>query len=378
MMKLRSVQALRALAALAVLMCHLHAIEDTKAAGPPLISDFWINGAAGVDLFFVISGFIMVWVAGETPRSFRHSAGFLFARIARIYPLWWLFAGLIASYFLITYGQPCDPARIGNDPHTGLHHLVDSFLLLPQAHHPVLGVGWTLVHEMYFYIIFTLIIFMVPSRFRLLALSLWGAGLTLGALAGLSGPVAKSFIQLIFYPMSLQFLMGALVAYAVRTEKGLRLAPLTALAGLTGLICVFILFDFETGGQLLAGLAIDDIGSFTLGWGRTLFFGLPAALLLHGLVALEIRHSAGRFIPSSLVHSGDWSYALYLSHILVLSAVARLYFALIDNDATRILDNIGFLCLASLAAIGFSAYVHKWIEKPMIRWYQGLRKHLIS
>ena len=375
-MKLRSVQALRALAALAVLICHLHAIENTKALGTPLLSSFWVTGAAGVDLFFVISGFIMVWVAGESPQQVTTSLRFLFARASRIYPLWWLFAALMSLYFLVTYGQAWDPIRVGSDPSAGFDHLLKSFFLVPQAEHPVLGVGWTLVHEMYFYVVFALILCLVPRAFRLVALTLWGASVTAGALLGLSGPVATSLVELVFYPMSLEFLMGAWVAYAVRHKFAQRLAPLTALLGGLALILVFTLFDFETGGTLLAGFGIERMGDFTLGWGRTLFFGVPCALLLHGLVNLERTHTLGRYIPNIFVSIGDWSYALYLSHIMVLSAVARIYFPLVGNVEDQIWDNIGFLILSSLTTIVFSGIVYRTIEQPIIRWYQSAREKL--
>ncbi|MEM9377831.1 MAG: acyltransferase family protein, partial [Pseudomonadota bacterium] len=93
MTKLRSVQALRAIAALLVFGCHLISIEARHAERDTFLTYVMENGAYGVDLFFVISGFIMVWVAGDTPQSLKHAGNFFYARVTRIYPLWWLFAG---------------------------------------------------------------------------------------------------------------------------------------------------------------------------------------------------------------------------------------------------------------------------------------------
>jgi exopolysaccharide production protein ExoZ len=376
-MKLRTVQMLRAIAALAVLVCHLHSIESTKAVGTPLISELWINGAAGVDLFFVISGFIMVWVAGEGPLGPKAASQFLFARIARIYPLWWLFAGAMALYFFATYGQAWDPERIGGGLDEGVTHLVKSVFLLPQAEHPVLGVGWTLVHEMYFYVVFALMVLLVPAKYRLLALLVWGIVVASGAVAGLSDKTAKNFVELAFYPMSIQFLLGALTAYAVKAGWR-KLAPFTAVLGLVSLIVVFVTFNFKTGGALVAPFELADPSAFTLGWGRTLMFGIPAALLLHGLVCLELDKGIGRYIPTLAVRIGDWSYALYLCHILLLSAVARIYFPLVGNVEGRVLDNLGFILVAATASILVSWMTYELFEKPVIGWYRKARTRLFG
>ena len=376
-MKLRSIQMLRAIAAVAVLICHLHSIESTKALGDPILTEFWINGAAGVDLFFVISGFIMVWVAGETPVGARASGQFFFARAARIYPLWWLFAAAMAGYFLVTYGAPWDPERIAPNVDEGVAHLVKSFFLLPQAEHPVLGVGWTLVHEMYFYVVFALVILAVPARLRLFALCAWGVIVTAGSVAGLSDKTAKTLVELVFYPMSLQFLLGALTAYAVKAGWR-KIAPVTALVGFVSLMAVFVTFNFKTGGPMLAPLDLQDPSAVTLGWGRTLLFGVPAALLIHGMVCLELEKGFGRFIPNLAVSIGDWSYALYLCHILVLSTVARLYFPIVGNFETSIWDNVGFLILASVVAIMVSWVTYELIERPIIKWYQKMRTRLFG
>ena len=374
-MQLKSVQGLRAFAALAVVMCHLLAIEGIHAGQPQVLDDIWINGAAGVDLFFVISGFIMVWVAGETEQSLRGGAQFLFARLTRIYPLWWLFAAAMAAYFFITYGVPWDAERLAKEGMTGTSHLINSALLFPQNGHPVLGVGWTLVHEMYFYAGFAVLILLVPARFRLLGILVWGGAVIAGSLLGLSDKTAKTFVELTFYPMTFEFVMGALVAYAVKAGyRGFAWA--TAAMGLACLVAVFITFDFKTGGMLLAPLGLTDPSQFTLGWGRTLCFGIPAALLLHGLVCLELEHGFGRRIPKLFVSIGDWSYALYLCHILVLSAVARVMYPALKSDG--IVDNIAFIAIGIVASIIVSAMSYALFEKPLIGFFRRMRRKLFG
>lgn len=97
--RLYSIQALRGVAAFLVLIFHLNAILYSGNKDTNQIGAFWANGFAGVDMFFVISGFIMVYVARDIVPGFKSSVRFLFFRVARIYPLWWFFASLMMVYF---------------------------------------------------------------------------------------------------------------------------------------------------------------------------------------------------------------------------------------------------------------------------------------
>lgn len=368
-MKLSTVQALRAIAALAVVFCHLLAIEKKHSGGPNVLTDIWINGAAGVDLFFVISGFIMVWVAGDMPQTATSTSRFLYSRFTRIYPLWWLFAAAMAGYFLLAYGEPWDAARLANHDLDGPSHLLASAFLLPQPDHPVLGVGWTLVHEMYFYIGFALMILALPARFRLFGILTWGALVIAGALAGLSDAFAGNFVELVFHPMTVEFVLGALVAFAIKSGFT-RFAKLATIFGAAAIVGVFFTFDFPTGGLLLSFLEIKDIGGFNISWGRVLVFGLPSAILLYGLVSLELTTKLGERIPRILVSIGDWSYALYLCHILVMSAVARIIYPRFANES--LFDNIVFLIVATVVSVIVSALTYYIVERPLIGLFRRL------
>ena len=110
--KLHSIQSLRAIAALLVFLCHLFAMEEAHAGRSENLTSFWVNGAHGVDLFFVISGFVIVWVASDARQGWRSALDFLFARIARIYPLWWLFAGATAIMLWIARCSPWHALRM--------------------------------------------------------------------------------------------------------------------------------------------------------------------------------------------------------------------------------------------------------------------------
>jgi peptidoglycan/LPS O-acetylase OafA/YrhL len=358
----------------------------------PLIAGLWQNGFAGVDLFFVISGFIMVYVSGEAKPGLRTAGGFLFARAARIYPLWWVFAGVFTAYMLYTYGL----TGVGE---TGLpaigrgippfEYLAKSFALIPQAQHPVLGVGWTLIHEMYFYVAFAVIL-LAPRRLLPALLFLWGALVTIGALTGLSAPVATTLLELATYPMTLEFIFGAVAGLLVCS--GRRLAPLTvsliAIAWLIAALSFVLPPEYTPGPDAVrfgpfawadGRMSTTAAGSWTpfiLTWGRVLFFGLPCALLVYGFASLE---ADGRFKAwPFMVRLGDWSYALYLSHMLVFAGLARILPSSLAPGQPGILDNAGFIVVALALAIIVSGLSFHLFETPLMRVFGRLRSRLFS
>lgn len=369
MTKLKSIQALRGIAALAVFFCHLFAIEEAHAGRDAKLTDLWINGAHGVDLFFVISGFIMVWVAADVGRGFGAAGTFLYSRVTRIYPLWWLFAGAMALFLLFFKGVPWDAARLDPKELDGTVHLIKSFLLWPQPEHPVLGVGWTLVHEMYFYVGFAALILLLPARWRIFGILAWGAAVLFGALSGWSNTFGNNLIELIFYPMTLQFMAGALVGYAIKAGWTRHALLFTAL-GIGGLLIAFFELDRPTIASLLSALGSEQ-PQLISPWRRTLLYGLSSAALIYGLVAMEAHRNLGRLIPKFMVDLGDWSYSLYLCHVLVISGVGRITYGVIDPDMFG--APLIYLGLVTAATLTTSALTYHFFERPSIRFFRQWR-----
>jgi exopolysaccharide production protein ExoZ len=263
--KLRSIQVLRAVAACAVVV--LHAVpgvnEPVGAAG---------YGAAGVDLFFVISGFIMVNVAQG-----RTAGAFLRDRLWRIYPLWWI--AVLPWLFMVPRG----PTSI-----------VSSLTLWPiyagGYYVPVLEVGWTLSFELLFYLSVTVAI----ATRAAVPLALYGL-LLLGALT-----TASPLLHFLGSPMALEFLMGAAIALAPRRAAFGLLIPL----GLAMLA--------------LSSPGIGDVeASHAAPWAlwRALEWGVPSALIFWGTLSLEPLFEHRWFdVPVAI---GDASYSIYLFHPLV-------------------------------------------------------------
>jgi len=160
---LYSIQALRAIAASLVVVLHTYAYleaRDLISSTPDLVE----SGRAGVDIFFVISGFIMTYISGDSFGKPSASKDFLIKRIIRIVPIYWFYTLIMAALLLLV------PHLFSDGKSFDLTHAITSFLFIPWENNsgflkPVLQVGWTLNFEMYFYLIVTLLLFFGKTFF---------------------------------------------------------------------------------------------------------------------------------------------------------------------------------------------------------------------
>ncbi|MGH9865507.1 MAG: acyltransferase family protein [Candidatus Acidiferrales bacterium] len=266
----------------AILVVTTHAMQSTRERLDPAFG-FWSPGAQGVDIFFVISGFVMVV---SSRRLMTQTGGWLvFAkrRLIRIVPLYWFVTTLRLGAMLAV------PSLL---LHTKLsfYHVATSYLFFPARDaegdlHPILIVGWTLNYEMFFYIVFTLALLLRRDIY-------WFVGAVLGlcALGSLVPNIESDALAFYFDPIVLEFLGGMLLARVAAAWRFPWWACLAAFAA--GLALLLALFD---------GPSPRFIGS-----------GLPALLVVSGVVFGE-RWLAGR-IPIFLLGLGAASYALYLFH----------------------------------------------------------------
>lgn len=335
---LGNVQALRAIAALLVVVVHAYAVESTYLPGRPWTTPFHVLGTYGVDLFFVISGTVMVvstagWF-GE-PGAWRR---FLVRRATRIYPPYWIVTGLVLAVYVLA------PAA------TGAHRsapprILASFLALPQPGEPLLVVGWTLSYELIFYVVFSLAL-----RFRANALVPVTLG-WLGAVALLHalGPAANPWVRVLGSPFNLEFALGMLIGTAVLRDR---------------LVAPRVLFPIG----LLAVVATCVATAYSgrefeiVTWSRPLLVGLPMALVVYAALGLE-RHRA--FVaPRWLRAQGDASYALYLWHVVVLGGIGlALHRVHLHGTPARLAIVVGGY--AAAIAVSFLAYAY--VERPILR-----------
>lgn len=342
--KIQSIQALRGVAVLLVLARHLLAMEEHYGGGEMALPQLFKLGDSGVDIFFVISGFIMVVISRgrfQVPGAF---GSFLYKRAIRIYPLYWLYSLAVLSVFLIAPG-------LVRAMKNGYVDLVASFFLLPQIFPPLLGQGWTLTHEVYFYLMFALALLLPEKRLSRFLL-LWGLFVAVGYNIYISIPALfdNASIKMATNPITMEFIFGACAALGLR--RGWQRGDWLALIGGCALLPASSFF-FDP-------LDIEGLRFFC--------FGLPALLILYGAVSLEQR---GRLrCPQWLQTIGDASFSIYLSHILVVSAVGRIW-SMIRQPG--LWDNVIAIAAMAAAALGCGLASYRWIEQPLLRACHGWR-----
>ncbi len=331
-----SIQVLRCIAATLVVLAHL----------PEPLYDYNLDkflpnmtfGVFGVDLFFVISGFIMVFATGPA-RGARPAGQFLVRRIIRIVPLYWIFT----TIFVATTWHGL--RHVGLSAHE-IRHMIASYLFLP-AHEPVSGdiyptypLGWTLNYEMFFYVCFTASL-LLPRRATIPALAVGFCGLViLGAVLPLPWPLsywARSQI--------LEFVFGMLIARACL--GGWRFPAKAAVPVIiAAIVAVPLYVPYIDEWDILRGLA----------------WGLPAAAVVACAVMTPL------FRPGSVTRAlealGDASYSLYLVHYaFFLAAGYLLRHALMRHWIPAGL----YAAMLFVGSIVCAVTLYRLVELPMTR-----------
>ncbi len=332
-----SVQWLRAVAAMMVVVHHALFYTNT-ARGLPADADRQLFGFAdwsfGIHIFFLVSGFIMINSAtgfGE-PGAWRQ---FLKRRLIRIVPLYWLVTAVCVA---IVLAAP-DTMSIATDK---LAYILKSFLFVPVLRaegdlRPLVGQGWTLDYEMFFYALFALAM-LLPRRKAVLALSLAFPALAwLGRDLTMASPILFTWTD----GLIPEFLFGVYVGLAGRA--GYRLPGWAACASIAA---GFVLDGF----QFHAPTALID--------------GVPATLVLAGAaLGPQPRETASR---GWLARIGDASYSLYLTHTLVLHPAWRIWTALGGASWPPVL----FVLFAIAASVCVGLLVYRFVERPLTRTLQ--------
>jgi exopolysaccharide production protein ExoZ len=340
MSQLRTIQLARGIAANLVVFSHLFLVE-TKYTAAGVLPAFTLYGIAGVDLFFVLSGFIMVAVAGRDIGPIE----FLWRRATRIYPTYWLVSLAVLAVAIVA------PTIVNSSIQVPIS-LWRSFLLIPDHTLPLLAIGWTLVHEMYFYLVFAIILALrIPILAGLIG---WGV-IVLVIVATFPDQTANSpVLRLATSPLTAEFMMGAAVGLLWRKRH----MPGTIAAGGIGLAGLVLSIGYVAPALSLATSPHLDA------W-RVGIFGFPSALLIYALAGIEQLYQKQR-PPALLVALGDWSYATYLTHVLVISAIGRAL--ILVAPAGGISASLVLILAGLVAANTAGAGVHVLFERPTLSW----------
>jgi exopolysaccharide production protein ExoZ len=342
MQHVASIQILRALAALAVVLVHV--LQDAQLIAGPSAAAFFPAGlplAAGVDLFFVISGFVMVV---SSMRLFGQPGAawtFMVRRIARIVPLYWALTALFLVVLAVT------PQALNSAP-PPLSDIARSFLFIPYLKEadglmqPVYKLGWTLNFEMMFYVVFAVFVALPAVRavaaVSALMIALVAAHLLLQPPPGL--------LHVWTAPIIIEFVIGMWIGLAF--ARGVRLPRLAGIALMA------------LGVTLLGLTSAQDADMF--GAARLLNWGVPAALIIAGGALGMADARAEGFVGQGFARLGDASYALYLAHPFLLRGSRQL----VEKAGFAGLSGALLFTVAAVAASVIAALaIYRWFEKPL-------------
>jgi peptidoglycan/LPS O-acetylase OafA/YrhL len=344
-----SIQILRGFAAAMVVFDHAVAstvADADRLTGPffPQLGDIRNFGASGVDLFFIISGFVIAHTIGRD--SMPGARAFLVARAIRVLPMFWIVGGVYAGASLLMGQAYPIEAHINM---LTIVPLVDGALY----HAPPLYVGWTLGFELCFYGLAAVVLAARPGRpvAMLLALSV-GA-----ALMGLLAPFGRAAIAFLLNPIVLEFAMGIVVWGLWRRGLGPRWSAVLGCAGLS-LLVLFLCADWTPGFSVHYGSVLSGESSLL----RALEWGFPFALIVAGCCGGE---SPSGGAARWMARIGDASYSLYLVHPLVM----LLLMAMIPGGWR--FDPHLLVALLCIAALAVALPLHRLVEAPLLAWMRG-------
>jgi exopolysaccharide production protein ExoZ len=340
---LNALQGLRFVAAFMVLVHHSELELEVRgfAATLPFYDPTGIRWVSGVDLFFIVSGFIMYHMSAKRFGVKGSVPEFLERRFVRVAPLYWLFTTAFIAIALLL------PAAVKNadiSPAT----VITSYLFIPwpQANGlmmPILLLGWTLNFEVFFYLIFaTGMLF--PRRLGLLFIFS-----TLVVLTAVGPFIPRSLFILEYLSRSIiiEFAFGALLAIVYHT--GFRFSPVAR--GLVALLGIGLLVAFGARGVMLSTPL------------RPLWAGLPclalaAAALLGTDAGSESR--LGRW----MVTGGSASYSIYLTHMFVIRLLSLVW-------GRFKLDGGWLFFVASMVGCVFVGVVtYYFVEQPLLELFR--------
>ena len=256
--------------------------------------------------------------------------------------------------------MPAAPDRVGGLSEAW-QYAIKSFALWPQSEPPLLNLGWTLIHEMWFYIVFAALL-ILPRRFLTYGLIVWGslvlARFTVWGAVGTSLPVWK----LVTSPLTLEFIGGALMAKRLLRRSDYP-KPLV-----WGVICLAVIwlglamifdFQFKAKDPHFVRLVVYGPAMIALVWASTVLF-------------LQNRFA----VPRWLTRLGDWSYSLYLIHYIVLIGTKRILQILGLDDLSGPVPVIIFGVFVLVLSLVTAGILYKFFERPMMNLFRRSKDRL--
>jgi peptidoglycan/LPS O-acetylase OafA/YrhL len=339
--KLNLIQMLRGIASLLVVLYHA-TMNMPINFKMNFIGGWFYFGNGGVDIFFVLSGFIITYTSFKSIGNSKQFFPFLRRRFIRIFPSYWIIiGGFLAMQLLL-------PSFYGNGYVFSFSNLLSTAFLLP-GHAMVNGVSWTLTYELFYYLLFSLAFLIPDKRISIFLAILYVCFLIALPVIGYNTDNNGQYWQIFAFPMNVEFFLGILsVALISRIPNSFAL-PLIIIGSLL----------FMIGGVLTDQhyWIVNNV------FNRVIVFGIPSLMIITGIVKLELNKT--RRVHNILLSLGEASYSLYLLHLpLVVAGMKVIARAGIENNFM-----LQLLVLLLIVVICFISIVFfNWVEKPIIKW----------
>ena len=289
---LNGIQVARGIAAIFVVL--YHASVWSKVYYHTVFDGFFDFGYIGVDFFFVLSGFIIFYIHRGDESGLSTWKVYFTKRLVRIYPPFIPISLLLLIVYMNFPGLAKGHREIG---------ILSSIFLIPTNYFPALEVSWTLMHEMLFYIFFSLYYF--SRKYFLLISIIWG----LVICANIDSVKNNYLTSFLLNAHNIEFLLGIVVAIFV--SKYSKYHKESFLFGI-GLILLFILCSYFTNRD---NVTINDNVDI-------IFLGISFSLIIYGIVGFDRRLTIK--YPMVLVFIGSASYSIYLIHYPLVSVLNRI------------------------------------------------------
>jgi peptidoglycan/LPS O-acetylase OafA/YrhL len=327
---IRNLQILRAIAAILVVFFHCEFLGIQ-------------SGQFGVDIFFVISGFIIAFVLNKNTRFF------LVKRFARIIPMYYLFTFLLILAWLL-YPSGFKNVVVNTEA------ILKSLFFIPYYvgdSGPILSLGWTLNYEIYFYVLAGFSAWLLRSPGK----GLLATAIIIVLIDGWMFLTQSENQYIRFYgnPVTLEFLYGILLYY-ITTWKKERLSSQA----------IVTTFAVAAAGALVLLFCFDY---FRIRENRQWVFGIPAFFLVLFSIISDKQKSGTGIWYNILYEAGNASYVIYLLHPFVIYFYIRIVNPRLPSG---VLFSILELPLMLGTVVGISIFVHRYAEKPAVAFLERL------
>lgn len=334
-----------------VVIYHFNAVELYLAqkVEQPFFSIFEFFGFGGVNLFFVLSGFIITWVSYADLGNPAAVPAYVAKRLIRLFPIFWIvFSAAFFVNFVVFGDAYCVEEGV-------FQHIVQTSLLLIGPQNCFIPQAWSLGWELLFYSLY-IILFFVPRWLLVPAMAAWGSSILTAPYYDFYDWIPRLFLN----PQNLQFIGGSMVAY-LAIRQWLFTPRLFTAIGL-------VWFSISVWLNMNGTYSTENI------WHRVGEFGVASMFVLYGCIGSELNRPESEPWPRWLVILGDASYSLYLTHLTSFFVWRRLWAYLPHSLWYHVLFAV--VMIGTAVAVGIGTYY--LVERPVLKWFRQKRSALAT